>query len=77
MVPTSDSSTRRGRRRGRRETAVAPASLEQLPWAQPQYTDPPTEPLDQEGLERVHDAALRICEEFGSDFLHEGAREIL
>ena len=77
MVPTSDSSTRRGRRRGRRETAVAPASLEQLPWAQPQYTDPPTEPLDQEGLERVHDAAMRICEEIGIDFLHEGAREIL
>jgi trimethylamine--corrinoid protein Co-methyltransferase len=63
-------------RRGRRAAADR-ATLAQLPWAQPEYTDPPTEPLDEEALERVHDGAMRILEEIGVDFLNEEARAIL
>ena len=32
-----------------------------------QYVDPPTEPVDGEGLERIHDGAMRILEEIGYD----------
>jgi len=76
MSDRSDSSTRRRGRRKRVDTANVDV-IDQLPWAQPIYTDPPTEPLDEDGLEAVHDAAMRIVEEIGIDFLHEEARKIL
>lgn len=76
MSDRSDSSTRRRGRRKRVDTSNVDV-IDQLPWAQPIYTDPPTEPLDEDGLEAVHDAAMRIVEEIGIDFLHEEARKIL
>ena len=54
-----------------------PELFSQLPWGQPQYVDAPTEPLDAQGVERIHNAAMQILEEIGIDFLHDGAREIL
>ena len=75
-ISSESSSGRRGRRARRVEVAKV-GVIEQLPWTQPVYTDPPTEPLDEDGLEAVHDAAMRIVEEIGIDFLHEGARRIL
>ena len=75
-VRAESSSGRRGRRTRRVEVAKA-GVIEQLPWTQPVYTDPPTEPLDEDGLEAVHDAAMRIVEEIGIDFLHEDARRVL
>ncbi|HCX88880.1 MAG TPA: methyltransferase, partial [Gammaproteobacteria bacterium] len=73
------SATPSGTRRRRKNRTNAPTSghLPQLPWGQPQYADAPTEPLDAEGVERVHDAAMQILEEIGIDFLHDEAREIL
>ena len=62
MSEKSDSSARRRGRRNRRVGIVELDVLDQLPWAQPIYTDPPTEPLDEDGLEAVHDAAMRIVE---------------
>ena len=66
-------------RRSRRQRSAKPVrpALEQLPWGQLRYVDPPTEPLDAEGLERVHDTAMRILEEVGIDFLNEEARAVL
>ena len=55
-ISAESSSGRRGRRAWRVEVAKV-GVIEQLPWAQPVYTDPPTEPLDEDGLEAVHDAA--------------------
>ena len=75
-ISAESSSGRRGRRARRVEGAKV-GVIEQLPWAQPVYTDPPTEPLDEDGLEAVHGAAMRIVEEIGIDFLHEDARRIL
>ena len=75
-VRAESSSGRRGRRARRVEVAKV-GVIEQLPWAQPVYTDPPTEPLDEDGLEAVHNAAMRIVEEIGIDFLHEDARRVL
>ena len=56
-VSAESSSGRRGRRTRRVDAAKAEV-IEQLPWTQPVYTDPPTEPLDEDGLEAVHDAAI-------------------
>ena len=53
------------------------AAIDQLEWHIPQVSDRPTEPLTDEGVQAVHDAAMRILEEIGIDFLHEGAREKL
>ena len=76
MSATAESTSRR-RRRSARQTTDQPDRLEQLPWQQPQYIDAPIEPLDDDGLERIHDAAMRIVEEIGIDFLHDEARDIL
>ncbi|KAA3632304.1 MAG: methyltransferase, partial [Proteobacteria bacterium] len=65
------------RRRRKREPRRRLSTLEQREWSVPRYVDQPIEPLDREGLERVHDAAMRILEEIGIDFLHPDAREIL
>ena len=77
MSATAESTSRRRRRRSARQTTDRPDWLEQLPWQQPQYIDAPIEPLDDDGLERIHDAAMRIVEEIGIDFLHDEARDIL
>ena len=66
----------RRRRRGTAKPKAKPA-LEQMDWNQLRYVDRPTEPLDDEGVERVHDAAMRILEQVGIDFLNEEAKKIL
>lgn len=53
------------------------AAIDQVDWHIPRISDKPTEPLTEEGVEAVHNAAMRILEEIGIDFLHEGARERL
>ncbi len=65
------------RRRRRGEPRRRPPTLEQLPWEEVRYLDPPTEPLDAEALERIHDAAMRILETIGIEFLHDEARALL
>jgi len=77
LMSVTTKSTSRRRRRSARKTTDRPGWLEQLPWQQPQYIDQPIEPLDDDQLERIHDAAMRIVEEIGIDFLHEEARGIL
>ena len=64
-------------RRRRRAPRRRPPTLEQLDWSLPRYLDRPTEPLDEDGLERIHDAAMRILEEIGVNFIHEDARRAL
>jgi trimethylamine--corrinoid protein Co-methyltransferase len=48
-----------------------------MPWRIPRNPDRPTEPLSQEGVEAVHNAAMRILEEIGIEFLNEEGLEIL
>ena len=57
----------------RRGTAV----IEQMPWNPPINIDRPTEPLRPEGVQAVHDGAMRILEEIGIEFLNPEAVEIL
>lgn len=63
------------RKRGGRSGNVRRSgpAISQMGWQLPRLTDRPTEPLPPEGVEAVHDAAMRILEEIGIDFLHEDA----
>jgi trimethylamine--corrinoid protein Co-methyltransferase len=46
----------------------------QMPWQLPTLTDNPVEPLSPEGVAAIDNAAMRILEEIGIDFLHPEAR---
>ncbi|WP_171178241.1 trimethylamine methyltransferase family protein [Ruegeria sp. HKCCD8929] len=71
----ADSATRRRRGGGRAGAAArrGAAVIDQMPWAPPINTDRPTEPLDQEGIEAIHEGAMRILEEIGIAFYNEEA----
>ena len=66
----------RGGRASRRTTAPVSA-INQMPWRIPINPDRPTEPLSAEGVELIHDGAMRVLEEIGIDFLHQDAKRIL
>ena len=70
---------RRKRSGGRagHSTRRGAAVIEQMPWTLPVNIDRPTEPLTEEGLHRLHDAAMRILEEIGIEFLNPDAVEVL
>lgn len=75
----SQDAPRRRRSGGRagNTTRRGTTAIEQMPWHLPVNTDRPTEPLSPEGVEAVHDAAMRILEEIGIEFLNPEAAEIL
>ena len=79
-ISTLQEGRARGRRGGgrsanpRRRDAGA---IQQTPWTIPVNTDRPTEPLSADKVEAVHQAAMRVLEEIGIDFLHEDALKIL
>ena len=80
MLDVSESAQRRGRRSGGRagnRMRAGTAAIRQAPWTIPQNRDRPVEPLDQEGIERIHNGAMRILEEIGILFLNEEALRIL
>lgn len=70
-------SARRAARAAVAEAGGGSAAITQAPWGQLRYSDAPIEPLDDEGVERIHGAAMTILEEIGIDFLHEEARRLL
>jgi trimethylamine--corrinoid protein Co-methyltransferase len=69
---TSDATDRRRERRARQAAAAAAPKIRQITYDLPIY-----ELLDQEGLERLHNASMRILAEFGIDFYDEEIRAIL
>ena len=76
MAETPKRRSRHGGRAGaqdRRGSAV----IEQMPWKPPVNIDRPTEPLDPDGVEAIHDGAMRILEEIGIEFLNPEALGIL
>jgi len=50
--------------------------FDQLAWRIPYNPDHPTEPLDEEGVEKIHQTGLRVLEELGVIFLNEEALKI-
>ncbi len=69
-------SGRRGGGRAGNKRGKGPA-INQIPWSVPINTDKPTEPLPPEGVEAVHDTAMRVLEEIGIEILNIEAAEIL
>jgi len=51
--------------------------INQYPWQQVINNEKPTEPIDGEGVEKIHNTAMRILEEIGIEFLNPKAAEIL
>ncbi len=68
--------TRSGGRAGnaRRDN---PRAIDQMPWRIPVNLDRPTEPLDADGVQAIHNGAMRILEDIGIEFLNPEALGIL
>ena len=70
----------RKRRSGGRAGNKARRSRElfkQMPWRVPLNTDRPIEPLDEGGVQAIHDGAMRILEEIGLEIVNERARALM
>lgn len=68
--------TRSGGRAGNTRRASGSA-IEQMPWSQPVNCDAPTEPLNAEGVQAIHNAAMRVLEDIGIEFLNDESLGIL
>ncbi|PVA06844.1 trimethylamine methyltransferase family protein [Thalassorhabdomicrobium marinisediminis] len=66
---------KRRRAGGRAATAAKrrTGGLNQIPWRVPRNLDRPIEPLDAEGVQAIHDGAMRILEDIGIEFLNPEA----
>lgn len=49
------------------------AAIDQMPWRLPRNHDRPTGPLTEEGVQAIHDGAMRILSETGIRFLNDEA----
>ncbi len=79
MAAQTSEGRRRAKRSGGRSAnkrGAGPA-IRQLPWEVPLNSDAPTEPLSQEQVHDVHDAAMQVLEEIGIEFLNDEARDVL
>ena len=52
-------------------------AIAQMPWNPPLNRDRPTEPLDGEGVQAIHRAAMHILEEIGIEFLNDEALAVM
>ena len=67
---------RAGGRAGNKERAGT-SVIDQMPWRIPVNPDRPTEPLDADGVQAIHKAAMRILRDIGIEFLNPDAVRIL
>ncbi len=65
------------RRRPRRRTARESSRVRQLPWRRIVNPYAPIEVLDEEQIERIHEASLEVLEDIGMEFLSDAALDIL
>ncbi len=68
---------RRGRLSHQANRGGHGGGIGQLPWRRIEVAFPPLKVLDEEQLERIHDASMQILETIGLDFLDDEARAIL
>ena len=75
----NDDATKRRRAGGRAGNKVraGTAAIDQMPWRIPVNPDRPTEPLDADGVQKIHRGAMRILQEIGIEFLNPDAITIL
>ncbi len=67
--------TSRRRLGGRAAQAYRTGSplIGQMPWRVPENIDPPVEPLDEAGVQAIHQGAMHILQEIGIEFLNDEA----
>jgi trimethylamine---corrinoid protein Co-methyltransferase len=75
----TDEPARRKRAGGRAGMKVraGTAVIDQMPWRIPVNPDAPVEPLDADGVQRIHKTAMRILRDIGIEFLNPEAVEHL
>ena len=75
----TDEPARRKRAGGRAGMKVRAGSavIDQMPWRIPVNPDAPVEPLDGDGVQRIHKTAMRILRDIGIEFLNPEAVEHL
>jgi trimethylamine--corrinoid protein Co-methyltransferase len=76
-MTTAERATERGagERRARRK-AEASSGVPQPPWAPIRNPLPPLDLLDEEGLQKIDNTALRVLEELGIEFLSDEALDV-
>ncbi|MEO1539650.1 MAG: trimethylamine methyltransferase family protein, partial [Pseudomonadota bacterium] len=65
--------TRRSGGRAGNARRDAVRAIDQMTWRMPRNPDNPVEPLDADGVAAVHNAAMRVLEEIGIEFLNDEA----
>jgi len=63
-------------RRGRARSTASQPRIRQLPWRQVENTHGPFPVLDPEGVDRIHDASIRVLEELGIELWSAEARQL-
>ncbi len=63
-------------RRGRARSTATEPRIRQLPWRQVKNPHGTLPILDREGVERIHEASLRVLEELGIELWSEDARKL-
>ncbi|MFN4157445.1 MAG: trimethylamine methyltransferase family protein [Gemmobacter sp.] len=76
MTEDAGRKRRAGGRAGNKIRAGS-AVIDQMPWRIPVNPDRPTEPLSPEGVERIHQGAMRILRDIGIEMLNPEAVAIL
>ena len=74
-APTPKKGRRSGGRAGNKRGQGA--AISQIPWSIPYNSDAPIEPLPYEGVEAIHNNAMRVLEEIGVEFLNTEAVNML
>jgi trimethylamine---corrinoid protein Co-methyltransferase len=64
---------KRGGGRAGMKARAGSSVIDQMPWRIPENPDRPTEPLDADGVERLHRGAMRILSEIGIEMLNPEA----
>ena len=73
---TEESRKRRAGGRAGNRTRRGRELIAQMPWRLPRNLDRPVEPLDEAGVQAIHDGAMRILEEIGVEFLNDEALDL-
>ena len=68
---------RRSGGRSRKSVRQSKKSIDQLEWGIPYNTDNFVEPLNEEGVNKVHNATMQVLEEIGIEFLNQEAKNVL
>src|SRR5690606_33494154 len=74
---SEERSRKRAGGRAGMKTRAGTAAIDQMPWRIPLNPDRPVEPLDADGVMRIHKGAMRILSEIGIEFLNPEAVEHL